>query len=40
MADGSENSWLAGRKPRDVLITQPQQVLQAAHAKLDGGTHG
>ncbi|WP_254446279.1 integrase [Pantoea sp. CCBC3-3-1] len=37
---GSENSWLAGRKPKDVLITQPQQVLEAAHAELDGGTHG
>lgn len=37
---GSANSWLGGSKPKDMLTTQPQQVLQAAQAELDGGSHG
>lgn len=37
---GSENSWLGGRKPRDVLATQPEQVLLAAQAEKEGGIHG
>ena len=37
---GSENSWLAGKKPKDVLATMPKQVLLAAQADVEGGTHG
>ncbi|NMP27622.1 integrase [Rahnella sp. SAP-1] len=37
---GSENSWLAGKKPKDVLATMPKQVLLAAQAEVEGGTHG
>ncbi|MGE9550352.1 integrase [Erwinia amylovora] len=37
---GSANSWLEGSKPKDMLTTQPQRVLQAAQAELDGGSHG
>ncbi|MCU6421262.1 MbcA/ParS/Xre antitoxin family protein [Klebsiella aerogenes] len=37
---GSANSWLGGKKPKDVLKTMPGQVLQAAQAELDGGAHG
>ncbi|TQI78600.1 hypothetical protein FHU10_1362 [Serratia fonticola] len=37
---GSENSWLAGRKPKDVLTSMPKQVLLAAQAEVEGGTHG
>jgi hypothetical protein len=37
---GSENSWLGGKKPKDVLATMPKQVLLAAQAEVEGGTHG
>ncbi|WP_235896128.1 integrase [Yersinia alsatica] len=37
---GSENSWLGGKKPKDVLATMPKQVVLAAQAELDGGIHG
>lgn len=37
---GSENSWLGGKKPKDVLATMPKQVLLAAQAEAEGGTHG
>ncbi|WP_258953892.1 integrase [Yersinia similis] len=37
---GSENSWLGGKKPKDVLATMPMQVLRAAQAESEGGTHG
>ncbi|WEF29518.1 integrase [Klebsiella aerogenes] len=37
---GSANSWLAGKKPKDVLKTMPGQVLKAAQAEADGGAHG
>ncbi|HEY4469364.1 MAG TPA: integrase [Klebsiella sp.] len=37
---GSANSWLGGKKPKDVLTTMPGRVLQAAQAELDGGAHG
>ncbi|EPU8564774.1 hypothetical protein ACVZYT_002520 [Yersinia enterocolitica] len=37
---GSENSWLGGKKPKDVLATMPKQVLLAAQAEAEGGAHG
>ncbi len=37
---GSANSWLGGRKPKDVLKTMPKQILLAAQAEIDGGLHG
>ncbi|GLR10749.1 integrase [Mixta theicola] len=37
---GTANSWLNGKKPKDVLKTMPKQVLQAAQAEVDGGVHG
>ncbi|KOC90469.1 antitoxin Xre/MbcA/ParS toxin-binding domain-containing protein [Winslowiella iniecta] len=37
---GSQNSWLGGRKPKDVLTTMPDQVMLAAQAEMDGGKHG
>ncbi|WP_145586897.1 integrase [Yersinia kristensenii] len=37
---GSENSWLGGKKPKDVLATIPKQVLLAAQAEAEGGAHG
>lgn len=37
---GSENSWLGGKKPKDVLATMPKQVLLAAQAEVEGGAHG
>lgn len=37
---GSANSWLGGKKPKDVLKTMPNRVLQAAQAEVDGGAHG
>ncbi|WP_145563887.1 integrase [Yersinia aldovae] len=36
----SENSWLGGKKPKDVLGTMPKQVLLAAQAEVEGGAHG
>ncbi|WP_245610901.1 hypothetical protein [Yersinia kristensenii] len=36
----SENSWLSGEKPKDVLATMPKQVLLAAQVEVEGGTHG
>ncbi|HDL7429388.1 TPA: integrase [Yersinia enterocolitica] len=36
----SENSWLGGKKPKDVLATMPKQVLLAAQAEVEGGAHG
>ncbi|CNF37417.1 hypothetical protein [Yersinia kristensenii] len=37
---GSENSWLGGKKPKDVLATIPKQVLLAAQAEAEGVAHG
>lgn len=37
---GSENSWLGGRKPKDVLTEMPEQVLTAAREEREGGAHG
>lgn len=37
---GSNNSWLGGLKPKDVLPTQPEKVLIAAKEELTGGLHG
>ncbi|HEN3634210.1 integrase [Yersinia enterocolitica] len=37
---GSENSWLDGKKPKDMLATMPKQVLLAAQAEAEGGAHG
>ncbi|WP_424691446.1 integrase [Erwinia sp.] len=37
---GSENSWLGGKKPKDVLASQPKQVLLAAQAEREGAVHG
>ncbi|HHH0217652.1 TPA: integrase [Yersinia enterocolitica] len=37
---GSKNSWLGGKKPKDVLATMPKQVLLAAQAEAEGGAHG
>ncbi|EOI7396472.1 integrase [Yersinia enterocolitica] len=37
---GSENSWLGGKKPKDVLATMPKQVLLAVQAEAEGGAHG
>jgi hypothetical protein len=37
---GSENSWLGGKKPKDVLASQPKQVLLAAQAEREGAIHG
>ena len=37
---GSDNSWLDGRKPKDMLISAPEQVLLAAKEETLRGTHG
>ncbi len=37
---GSENSWLGGKKPKDILAQMPEQVLAAAKEERDGGIHG
>jgi hypothetical protein len=37
---GAENSWLGGRKPKDMLISAPEQVLLAAREETLRGTHG
>ncbi|HGK4602083.1 TPA: integrase [Yersinia enterocolitica] len=36
---GSENSWLGGKKPKDVLATMPKQVVLAAQAEAEGGAN-
>lgn len=37
---GTPNSWLNGKKPKDVLKIMPERVLKAAQAEVDGGAHG
>jgi hypothetical protein len=37
---GADNSWLGGRKPKDMLISAPEQVLLAAREETLRGTHG
>ena len=37
---GFANSWLGGEKPKDLLTTQPERVLAAAQAEMEGGIHG
>jgi hypothetical protein len=36
----SPNGYLANRKPRELLATQPAEVLQAARAEAEGVRHG
>lgn len=36
----SPNSWLDGARPRELLATQPQRVVAAAHDHLAGPLHG
>ncbi|EQB99940.1 hypothetical protein [Photorhabdus temperata] len=37
---GSNNGWLGNKKPKEVLITMPEQVLIAARGELERGIHG
>lgn len=37
---GSKNSWLGDRMPKDLLTAQPERVLSAAQAEVEGGIHG
>jgi hypothetical protein len=37
---GADNSWLGGRKPKDMLVSAPEQVLLAAREETLSGTHG
>ncbi|NDJ57333.1 DUF2384 domain-containing protein [Enterobacteriaceae bacterium 4M9] len=37
---GSDNGWLGGRKPKDVLASEPDAVLAAAEQELQGPVHG
>jgi len=36
---GSGNSWLGGQKPKDLLVTQPDQVVLAAQEEIESGEH-
>ncbi|MTD26722.1 DUF2384 domain-containing protein [Erwinia sorbitola] len=36
----SENSWLAGRRPKDLLNSDPQAVIKAAQQARSGAQHG
>lgn len=37
---GSDNSWLGGRKPKDLLRSEPEAVCRAAQAEVAGPVHG
>ncbi len=37
---GSDNSWLGGRKPKELLATEPEAVCRAAQAEIQGPVHG
>ncbi|QCT21101.1 DUF2384 domain-containing protein [Jejubacter calystegiae] len=37
---GSDNSWLGGRKPKDLLTSEPEAVCRAAQAEIQGPVHG
>jgi hypothetical protein len=36
----SDNSFLGGQRPKDVLATAPERVLAAARDELEGSRHG
>ncbi|WP_238346429.1 hypothetical protein [Pseudomonas taiwanensis] len=36
----SSNSYLAGKLPKDIISSDPDAVVQAAHEEIDGGSHG
>ncbi|WP_308562552.1 hypothetical protein [uncultured Klebsiella sp.] len=37
---GTPNSWLGNKKPKDLLISAPEQVLEAALRAKEGPVHG
>lgn len=37
---GVDNGWLGGRKPKDMLLSAPEQVLLAAKEETSRATHG
>lgn len=36
----SPNGWLGGKRPRDLLSTEPNRVISAAHEEASGVMHG
>ncbi|MFS2221426.1 hypothetical protein [Pantoea sp. B65] len=37
---GTSNSWLGNKKPKDLLTSEPERVLEAAFRAMEGPVHG